>query len=212
MSDPLAYFITFHTYGTWLHGRRGGSVDQEHNVYGEPFLDANSQRERASAKRMTQPPMRLDTAQREVVINDIRDACEYRKWRAWAIHVRTTHVHVVVTAVEAPIEECMRIFKARATRGLRAAGLINEDREVWARHGSTRYLWSEEQVAEKIHYVLEEQGEPMARYPSEPRVETSEASESRAEASGASSGPRVETSGPLSSAAESHSARYRSRL
>jgi hypothetical protein len=29
--QPLAYFITFTTYGTWLHGNGAGSVDPAHN-------------------------------------------------------------------------------------------------------------------------------------------------------------------------------------
>ena len=35
-SVPLAYLITFRTYGTWLHGDARGSVDREHNVFGTP--------------------------------------------------------------------------------------------------------------------------------------------------------------------------------
>jgi hypothetical protein len=32
---PLAYFITFRTHGTWLHGDQRGSVDRHgRNVYG----------------------------------------------------------------------------------------------------------------------------------------------------------------------------------
>ena len=36
----LAYFITFSTYGTWLHGTEKGlgSVDVEHNAYLSPFI------------------------------------------------------------------------------------------------------------------------------------------------------------------------------
>ena len=36
----LAYFITFSTYGTWLHGttKGKGSVDREHNQHGCPSL------------------------------------------------------------------------------------------------------------------------------------------------------------------------------
>ena len=46
-----------------------------------------------------------------------------------------------------------------------------------SRHGSTRYLWTEEQVAEKVRYVVLGQGEPMEVFqapewtpPSEPRA------------------------------------------
>jgi hypothetical protein len=35
---PLAYFITFRSYGSWLHGDERGSVDRSHNQYGSPFL------------------------------------------------------------------------------------------------------------------------------------------------------------------------------
>jgi hypothetical protein len=31
---PLAYFITFRAYGTWLHGDKRGSVDRHNNRYG----------------------------------------------------------------------------------------------------------------------------------------------------------------------------------
>ncbi|MBI3940802.1 MAG: hypothetical protein HY315_08205 [Acidobacteria bacterium] len=34
-------------------------------------------------------------------------------------------------------------------------------RRRWARHGSRKYLWTELQVREAIHYVLEEQGSRM---------------------------------------------------
>ena len=30
---PLAYFISFRTYGTWLHGDERGSIDRFHNRY-----------------------------------------------------------------------------------------------------------------------------------------------------------------------------------
>ena len=37
MDIPLAYHITFGTYGTRLHGNERGSVDRAHNAPGEPF-------------------------------------------------------------------------------------------------------------------------------------------------------------------------------
>jgi hypothetical protein len=41
----LAYFITFHTYGTWLHGTERGSVDRAHNTLGTPLLPPDVARE-----------------------------------------------------------------------------------------------------------------------------------------------------------------------
>jgi len=42
---PIAFFITFRTYGTWLHGDERGSVDRCHNHYGTPRLPANTLRQ-----------------------------------------------------------------------------------------------------------------------------------------------------------------------
>jgi hypothetical protein len=36
--QPLAFFITFTTYGAWLHGQAPGSVDREHNQVDTLFL------------------------------------------------------------------------------------------------------------------------------------------------------------------------------
>ena len=56
----------------------------------------------------------------------------------------------------------MNDFKAYASRGLNDAGFDNRERKRWTRHGSTRKLWTWEAVEAAIHYVVREQGEPMA--------------------------------------------------
>jgi hypothetical protein len=61
----------------------------------------------------------------------------------------------------------MNDFKTAASRCLNKAFPDERDRTRWTRHGSTRYLWTEEAVADKVHYVLHEQGEPMERFPND---------------------------------------------
>jgi hypothetical protein len=61
---PLAYFISFRTFGTWLHGDRRGSVDRFHNIYGTPRLGPERARERYERSIMTRPPVRLNAKQR----------------------------------------------------------------------------------------------------------------------------------------------------
>jgi hypothetical protein len=53
----------------------------------------------------------------------------------------------------------MDSFKANATRKLRAAGLLGRDVKPWSRHGSTFYLWTEEEVERPINYVVNGQGD-----------------------------------------------------
>ena len=42
---PLAYFITFTCYGTWLHGGKIISVDNQHNIPETEFISPNPIRE-----------------------------------------------------------------------------------------------------------------------------------------------------------------------
>jgi REP element-mobilizing transposase RayT len=164
MNDaPLAYFITFTTYGTWLPGRDPGSVDREHNQFGSPLLAPDPEREAAQRGKMRQPEYRLDERRRSIVLQTIREVAAHRKWKLWAVHVRTNHVHIVVAAAARP-EKVMADFKAWASRRLREALGEEADRDRWTQHGSTRYLWTEDALAEKTAYVVEGQGEPMAVY------------------------------------------------
>ena len=52
----------------------------------------------------------------------------------------------------------MQAFKAYSSRKL------GMRRKRWARHGSTRYLWKDDDVKAAVKYVVEEQGEPMSAY------------------------------------------------
>jgi len=158
---PLAYFITFACYGTWLHGTDRLSVDRDHNLPGHPFVCPNSEREAQERRLMDQPPYEMDARRRQVVLNAIREVARYRGWRLLAVHVRTTHVHVVVDANDTP-ERVMNDFKGYASRRLNQSELDSVGRKRWGRHGSTPYLWKPEDVDRAIHYVLREQGEPMA--------------------------------------------------
>ena len=69
-----------------------------------------------------------------------------------------------MTAVGPP-ERILNDFKTAISRRLNKAFPAERNRARWTRHGSTRYLWTEEAVAEKVHYVLEGQGEPLEYYP-----------------------------------------------
>ncbi|MBA3569994.1 MAG: hypothetical protein H0W28_11765 [Pyrinomonadaceae bacterium] len=40
-NTPLAYFISFRTFGTWLHRDKRGSIDRFHNRYRSPYIPPN---------------------------------------------------------------------------------------------------------------------------------------------------------------------------
>ena len=155
--------ITFHCYGTWHQGDEPGSVDRDHNQVGTDFLPPDPETRRLHEQNMDQPAYQLDAQRRDTVMRAIQEVCEYRGWRLQAAHVRSTHVHVVVTANHPP-EKVMNDFKAYSSRALSAARLDAPNRKRWSRHGSTRYLNNEGAVVATVEYVLRRQGEPMTVY------------------------------------------------
>ena len=154
---PLAYFISFRAYGTWLHGDKRGSIDRFHNQYGAPYIPPNERWYRYNKEQLKATPLILRAPERNCVKTAIRETCEIRKWELLALNVRTNHVHTVVTANRDP-DIVLNAFKANATRELREKDLWPHDFSPWVRKGSKRKLWNERSVAMAIDYVLYGQG------------------------------------------------------
>lgn len=161
---PLAYLITFRTYGTWLHGDERFSVDRHgKNLYGAPAISPNEKLVEMMASNQVANAFLLDGLQRGVVENAIKNCCDLRGYRLPAINVRTNHVHAITAAARKP-EGILSSFKANSTRELRNADLVQVDQPVWSRGGSTRYLWKPNHVEAAIDYVLNGQGEDLPNF------------------------------------------------
>jgi len=150
--QPIGYLLTFRSYGTWLHGDERGSIDRNHNAYGTPALPGSIQRERRNRLLLNQPPVYLNVRQRMVVQSSIKDTCNMRRWTLWESHVRTNHVHVVLSCDKKP-SAALSALKANATRSMRSAGCWQSEFTPWAHGGSKKYLWSEKHLGEAIAYV-----------------------------------------------------------
>lgn len=156
---PLAYLITFHTYGTWLHSDERGSIRRNRKAEKESqFIPINTPLMETLQSEMKSRPFLLDSEQRKVVDAAIREVCEFRKHRLHAVNVRTNHCHSVIGAQCSP-ERLADTLKAYATRRLREHRLIGGDIRVWARGRSRRYLWKPRHVAAAVDYVLYGQGD-----------------------------------------------------
>jgi hypothetical protein len=136
--EPLAYFITFRCYGSWLPGDERGT-ERRHDQPGQPFLPPHRGIAGWSRAHMRQTAITLDQARRGCVTNAIHDVCSHRGWRLLAVNARSNHVHLVVSGAGTP-ERIMNTLKVWSTRALHADGLLAPDVSAWSRHGSTRYL------------------------------------------------------------------------
>ncbi len=151
MPDPLAYFLTWTTYGTWLPGDERGWV-----LKGKGFQVPNPIAQKFAKERMTESSCTLDDIQREIVNQTVADHCRIRNWFLHIVNGRTNHVHVVVTAPNIDGEVVRDQFKAWCTRKLkeRNRALGHPVRKKWwTKGGSVRYIGDEESLEAVINYV-----------------------------------------------------------
>ena len=161
--NPLAYFISFRTRGTWLHGDERGAIDRFHNQYRSPYIPPNPKWHQYNQEKLKTKPLILGVRQRRSIKAAIKETCEIRKWRLLALNVRTNHIHTVLNADRDP-ESVLVALKANATRQLRTDGLWIYGLSPWARKGSKRNLWTEQSVARAVEYVLHGQGEDLPEF------------------------------------------------
>ncbi|MEO6391873.1 MAG: transposase [Pyrinomonadaceae bacterium] len=161
---PLAYFISFRCYGTWLRGDERGSIDRFHNEYGSPYIPQNDALRNHHEGLMKGDPVKLDAKRRNAVSSAIRDTCAKRGWELLAYNVRTNHVHTVVCGGSKKSSLVLNAFKANATRQLREEALWTETYSPWADKGSRRRLWNEQSVARAIDYVVNGQSNDLPNF------------------------------------------------
>ncbi|MBI1347858.1 hypothetical protein GC163_16400 [bacterium] len=156
MSLPLAYHITWTTYGTWLPGDSRGWVRDE--AFG--ILPSEPETLSGARHRLREVPVILDESQREIVRSTIEEHCRIRDWHIHALNVRTNHIHLIVTSSVQP-ETIMCQLKAWCSRRLSAAAGVTEvvakkaGRRRWfTEHGSTKWINDNGYLEQAIHYVL----------------------------------------------------------
>jgi REP element-mobilizing transposase RayT len=174
MPEPLAYFLTWPTYGTWLPGDARGWVQYRRGMQlPDPIL------EQEASARMTEDACRLDHQQRRVVETTIAQHCRIRGWALHAVNCRSNHLHVVVAANRHP-DQIREQFKAWCTRRLKdlererrlgtstSATHVDKIRENWwAERGSGMYINDDDGLEALIHYVCEAQDSPPEKHQSD---------------------------------------------
>ena len=156
---PLAYLLTWTTYGSWLHGDEHGWVQS-----GQPGIQApDSERQDNMRMRMTEQAVILNDSQRPLVENTIREVCQFRYWTVHAVNVRSNHVHVILSA-DRPPEQVLSQLKAWCSRRLSEQeglsvqkGSRNGRRRWWTEHGSTKWINDDNYLQNAIRYVNERQ-------------------------------------------------------
>jgi REP element-mobilizing transposase RayT len=149
MHDPIGYFLTWVTYGTWLPGDARGWVEfQKGCQLPHRGLEAEA------AERVTEDACCLNQKQRSAVELQIAEPCRHRAWHLYAENCRSNHVHVVVSAANVSPKKIRTDLKAWATRCLKQR--FDPTRENWwAERGSIRHLNNEAELETAVVYVTD---------------------------------------------------------
>jgi REP element-mobilizing transposase RayT len=151
MNDPITYFITWTTYGTWLPGdARGWRKTRKGVQPPQPLLEAWCR------DRLTENPVLLNETQRAKIEAVCREHAQIRGWVLHAVSARSNHVHLAVTADKKP-EIVRDQFKANATRVLHQAPDAISNDKVWTRGGDCEIVDGEDELERAVEYILEAQ-------------------------------------------------------
>ena len=151
MHDPIAFFLTISTYGTWLPGDERGWVEYQHGwKLPCPPLELEAR------AKMSEDACVMTPIQRNIVESQLIETCNHRNWVLHARNCRCNHMHSVVGAYDTPPKKVRQDLKAWCTRRLKKES--NSDRENWwAERGSIRWVFTEEGLDRVIAYVNEAQ-------------------------------------------------------
>ena len=166
MTDPVAVFFTWTTYGTWLPGdprgyvsytlKPGGGYERRQNVPGTPFT-ANDPYTHARAKEaMKLDPVVLSTITARWAAEGLIKAAQDNRWRIVRGAIMAMHVHLLVPLMDAKAWWVRKILKGRASRYM--SDQQYKTWRWWAAGGRDDHLFTDESATNVIRYIEDQQG------------------------------------------------------
>ena len=153
MPPPLAYFLTWTTYGTWLPGDDRGWIDGHSAAWHMAIQAPDPLKQAQTRSLMTEPELWLTPSMRPIVEATIEENCRHHGWTLHAASARSNHVHVVVSAGDVRPERVLNTFKAYCTRSLKRLPSMAGRTKWWTEDGSKGYLNTEDSLRQAILYV-----------------------------------------------------------
>ena len=151
MDDPIAFFLTITSYGTWLPGDARGWVE-----YRRGWQLPDAMRELEAKAQMTEDACILSATERVVVERQVRETCQHRGWIVHAVNCRSNHLHAVISAAGTSPKKIRADIKAWCTRRLKEFS-DPARHNWWAERGSIRWIFTDESLESVILYVTEAQ-------------------------------------------------------
>jgi REP element-mobilizing transposase RayT len=149
---PIAYHITFGTYGTRLHGDPRGTVDRSMNQPGDPIISADRGWWVYERERLKYEPVVLTPEQMRFVEGVLPDVCVRGGWEFHTGAGGPDHVHNVITA-DADGEAVRKWLTRWLGEALSSEWKRPEGATWWAEGGSVKWIWNDEYYGRVYGYV-----------------------------------------------------------
>jgi REP element-mobilizing transposase RayT len=157
-NQPLAYHITFGTYGTRLHGDPRGTVDRSRNKHGDPIIGRNVDWHNLEAGNLVGGPVVFDQDIRGRIEQAVGRVCDRGGWVCHAAACQTNHVHVLITSGD-DSKLIRRLLKRWLSEYLNSEAGAGADvpKRWWTKGGSIKWVWDEAYFQNVCRYIERQQ-------------------------------------------------------
>ena len=153
MADqPLAYHLTFGTYGTRLHGDDRGTVHRSMNQPGDPIIGRNEDWEQVERRMLKFPPVILTSQQRVEIERVIPVVCARGGWMFCNCAAQSDHVHTLLRG-SADGKAIRRWLKTWVSQAITERWPLVPGAVWWAECGSVKWVWTDDYLANVYEYI-----------------------------------------------------------
>ena len=142
------WFLTWHTYGTWLPGSEEGFVGETRDADSNKIVRNEPGTAYAAdmpglhthvQKNMKGPPILLSKAQADCLFEQFQETACLRQWSLMGVSISPSHIHLLVGVPGDPSpEKILGDFKAWGTRALNKKWGQPASETWWTQGGSKR--------------------------------------------------------------------------
>lgn len=162
---PLAFHITISTFGTRLHGDPRGTVDRDHNAFGEPVLPTNVARQARERSLQQFPAVILLLEQCRYLEEVGADIATRGGWTLHTIAAAADHLHALISA-DAEGAVVRRLWKRWLSQALSQRWSLAPGAKWWADGGSVKWIWDDAYLRIASEYIANQSTAAIRRNPS----------------------------------------------
>ncbi|MFG0330085.1 MAG: hypothetical protein ACF8PN_09330 [Phycisphaerales bacterium] len=159
---PLAFHITFGTYGARLHGDPRGTVALPDNRHGDPIVRFDAEWSAEERARLHGRMVILTNEQRQCVERVMPSICERGGWHHLIAAAARDHVHTLLVAEVDGVR--IRRWLKRWVGDALSQRWPDPTRSRWlAKGGSARQVWSNDYLETAFEYIRRQRISPFTR-------------------------------------------------